>query len=330
MALGEADADLPGGLAAAVHALAGGDLQRQPLSAAQDVDHAGAATLAERGDLRRHLVGTFDTLAVHGHDQVARHQHALGSRVGQNLVHQRRLQPELPAQPGQLGHAAFIEAGRQLRQRQGAGPHLVQAVEDLDLGIVTIHRGGGQRHAGLAGGGHAAAIDLDHTVAGLQAGGLGHAGGAADGGRIILFPDHEHRPQQGDAQDQVGGRTGGDHRDALPHGLVVEGLAALGRVHLDLALVQHLHVAAQRNGGDREFSAGAVAARPQRLAEPDREAQHLDPATAGHPVVTELVECHQQAKADDHPPDGSDEITHGDQHCKGAYGAFRRGRWRLG
>ncbi|MCY1462600.1 hypothetical protein D9M71_803910 [compost metagenome] len=111
---------------------------------------------------------------------------------------------------------------------------------------------------------------------------------------------------------------------------MVEGQAAFGRVHLGLALVQHLHVAAERNGGDHKFGAIAVAPHPQRLAEADREAQYLYPAPARDPVVTELMEGHQQAKADDHPPDRADEFTHGGRRGKGAGRAFRRGRWRLG
>ena len=79
-----------------------------------------------------------------------------------------------------------------------------------------------------------------------------------------------------------------------------------------LALVEHLDVAAQRDRGDRVLGAVAAAAHPQRPAETDREAQHLDPEPARDPEVPELVEGHQHAEADDHPPHRSDEITHGE------------------
>src|SRR5690606_19560915 len=48
----------------------------------------------------------------------------------------------------------------------------------------------------------------------------------------------------------------------------------------------------------------------QRLAEADREAQHLHAAAARHPEVAELVEGDQHAQADDQPPDRAEEFAH--------------------
>src|SRR3546814_15756477 len=75
----------------------------------------------------------------------------------------------------------------------------------------------------------------------------------------------------------------------------------------------------------------AAAARPQRAAETDREAQHLDPVAARDPVVAELVEGHQQPEADDEPPQGSDEGAHAGGlmqacSCRRAHGVVKIGR----
>ena len=252
------------------------------------------------------LVGGSCGMAV-----VAALQVAAGGRVFGDRVDLRRLQLEPPAQAGLRRYRAFVESGRQGGQRQYPGTRGVQRVEHPYAGILAVHGGGGQGHAGLGPGRDRAAVDVDDAVAGLESGGGGHAGAAAEGGRVVLAADHEHRPQQGDAQQQVGGRSGGHDRDALPHALVVEGHGALAGRHFDLALVEHLHVATQGNGGDDEFGAVAVAAAPQRAAEADREAQHLHPAAPGDPVMAEFVEGHQHAEADDHPPHGTEEVSHG-------------------
>ena len=84
---------------------------------------------------------------------------------------------------------------------------------------------------------------------------------------------------------------------------------ALGR-DLAFALVEHLDVAAERNRRDHEIGAVAVAARPQRLAESDREPQHLDAAAARDDEMAELVEGDQHAQRDDQPPDGTEDLTH--------------------
>src|SRR5690606_8663603 len=99
-------------------------------------------------------------------------------------------------------------------------------------------------------------------------------------------------------------------RDALPDRLAVEGAAGFPFRDIGLALVEHLHVTAERDRGDHVLVAVAAAAQPQRLAEADREAQHAHAASARDPVVAELVEGHQHADADDHPPDRTEEAAH--------------------
>jgi hypothetical protein len=104
--------------------------------------------------------------------------------------------------------------------------------------------------------------------------------------------------------------AGGDDGETLADRLAGEGLVELGGGYVALALVEHLHVAAQRQGGDHVFGAVLAHPLPQRGAEADRKAQHLDPAAPRHPVVAELVEGHQHAEADDQPPHRTEEVTH--------------------
>ena len=113
-------------------------------------------------------------------------------------------------------------------------------------------------------------------------------------------------------ENQVEGRAGRGDRHALADRLAVVCLVEfLGR-DLAFALVEHLDVAAERNRGDGELGAVAVATHPQRLAEADRKAQHLDPAQPGHDEMAELVEGDQQAEGDDQPPDGTEKLVHPD------------------
>jgi hypothetical protein len=79
---------------------------------------------------------------------------------------------------------------------------------------------------------------------------------------------------------------------------------------LDLALVEHLDVAAERNRGDHELGAVTVDARPQGGAEADREFQHLDAAAPRDHEMAVFVEGDEQAEGDDQPPDGTEEFSH--------------------
>ena len=87
------------------------------------------------------------------------------------------------------------------------------------------------------------------------------------------------------------------------------------------ALVDHLHVAAERNGGNGPFGAvGAEAARPHDAPESDREPQHLDPAPARHPVVAKLVEYDEHAQHDEE----REQLGHGVHQA--ASGSFSHAR----
>src|SRR5690606_27351083 len=111
-------------------------------------------------------------------------------------------------------------------------------------------------------------------------------------------------------------------RDALADRLAVERLRDLVRRHVGFALVEHAHVTAQRQRRNDILGSVAALARPQRLAESDREAQHAHAAAAGDPVMAGFVEGHQQPEADDHPPDRTEETAHAS-----APAAMRRLAW---
>ncbi|KAG1323227.1 hypothetical protein G6F63_013078 [Rhizopus arrhizus] len=79
------------------------------------------------------------------------------------------------------------------------------------LHVAAVHRRRSQCHAGIAQRDHLAVIHPQHAVAAEQPGRGGDAADPADGRRIILLADHEHRPQQQDAQQQVGDAFLGQH-----------------------------------------------------------------------------------------------------------------------
>ena len=62
------------------------------------------------------------------------------------------------------------------------------------------------------------------------------------------------------AQQEIRRRPGRDDRNAPPHALPVEGAVRLVRRDRALALVEHLHVAAERQRGDHPLGLVAAAA----------------------------------------------------------------------
>ena len=71
------------------------------------------------------------------------------------------------------------------------------------------------------------------------------------------------------------------------------------------ALVEHAHVAAEGQRADDELGAvGPRLAAPEDAAEADREAQHLDAAGDGDPVVAVLVDDDEDAERQEESEDG--------------------------
>ena len=126
------------------------------------------------------------------------------------------------------------------------------------------------------------------------------ASGSASSGRCAGNAGHEGARKQQHGEQEVGERPGGDDRYPLPDALLVERAREIGGGDGALALVDHLHVAAERHRRDGPLGAvGAESARPHDAAEAHREPQHLHAAPAGDPVMAELVEDDEHAQHDE-------------------------------
>ena len=103
-------------------------------------------------------------------------------------------------------------------------------------------------------------------------------------GRTSSTPFTQNMPHSTQHGEQdVEGRTGQQHRDALPGRAARERARQLVRRHRSLALIEQLHVAAERNGGDHVLDpVGTADPLQQRLAEAHREAQYLEAEAPRH------------------------------------------------
>src|SRR5690606_2140500 len=127
-----------------------------------------------------------------------------------------------------------------------------------------------------------------------------------DTARLDRAGDRRHRgdanygdhPESDDGKQEVGDGASGDDGDALLDALAVECLTELLLGYRRFALVEHLHVAAQRDAGYGEFGAVTVAPAVQCRTETDGEAQHSDPATAGDPEMAVFMDGDQQPQCD--------------------------------
>ncbi len=171
---------------------------------------------------------------------------------------------------------------------------------------------------------HRLAIHREHRVARADAG----LGGGRCGRRLAQhrFQDrragHEQAPEQQDGEQEIGQGSGRDDGGAGAQGLAVEGLVeGLGR-HRGLALVQHLDVTAQGDGGQRPLGLVPVGAAGDDLAETHGKTQDLDAGQARHQVVAELVE-------DDEDGQGGQEGEQGGHAMRTAAAAMSsRAAWR--
>ena len=108
-------------------------------------------------------------------------------------------------------------------ERQRAHAHLVGRVQHFQLHVTPVHR---RAVSAMLASPRVATgrSSTRSTRSPLAAGAGGDAADTPDGGRVVLLADHEHRPQQQDAQQQVGDRAGSDNGEDL----VVEGLRRAG------------------------------------------------------------------------------------------------------
>src|SRR5262249_1729335 len=160
---------------------------------------------------------------------------------------------------------------------------------------------------------HRLAVDLEYRVAALQPGrrrGAARRRRADDGFRFLDAADENHRAER-DRKQEIRHRPRGQDRYPAPHVLAVERTMSLLGLDGSFALVEHLHVASERNRSDHPFGPVATAPeRPQALAEPDREAQHLDSERARDRKMTELVEHDEHAQRDQGRKEVVDEDVH--------------------
>jgi hypothetical protein len=148
---------------------------------------------------------------------------------------------------------------------------------------------------------HFLAIDAQDRVAGAEPRLLCNRifGDLADHRLDAIHADHVDRPVGQDGENEIEQRARDHDGHALPDALAIEGPVQLRRRHIALALVQHLHVAAERERPDGQLHAvRAHAARPQRFPEAHGETQHLDAQAPRHPEMAELMHRDQNTQGD--------------------------------
>jgi hypothetical protein len=226
---------------------------------------------------------------------------ALRRAAGHDLAEDGRQRGPVQAQADALHEVAFDVVAREPRQVERELRDAAALVDDLQRERLALQGGLQHAPAQFLPGRHWLAARLAHQVARVQAGrarerrrrrlgdhrpGLGQA-------------DHVERGIDGDGEEEIEYRPGGDDRQAPADALAVEGARLfLGR-HGRLALVEHLDVAAERHCGDDPFGAVAPAAPGgKRPAEAHREAQHLDVAQARGKVMAVFVHHDQHAEGD--------------------------------
>ncbi len=157
------------------------------------------------------------------------------------------------------------------------------------------------------------AVERDDLVAIVEA---GHGGGRSSrwrgqhGAQPVDAVDVERGVEE-DRQQQVRNRSRGNNDESLPDRLPIERarkIAFGNRLALSrFALVEKPNEAAQRNRRNRPLRLIAPeTAHEERLAEADREAQHLHAEQPAREIVSELVERDQDA-------DGHQECSNGRQ-----------------
>ena len=124
-------------------------------------------------------------------------------------------------------------------------------------------------------------------------------------------PADEERPVHEEGEEEIRHRPREHDDHARENALLVERALDLRGRDLALALVEHLHVAAE--GNRREHPLGlvpALAADDERLAESHREPEDLHAQQARSQVVAELVHHDEHADGDEEGDDGDEGVSH--------------------
>ena len=117
--------------------------------------------------------------------------------------------------------------------------------------------------------------------------------------RARLAP-HEGQPINQNGKQEIENRTGQHNGGTMTHRLPVEGDRQILRRDFAFALIDHLDVAAQRQGGQGEFRIGRrLLIAPDDLPETQGKSQHLDAEFPGHPEVTIFMHRDQNHQGDD-------------------------------
>ena len=109
-----------------------------------------------------------------------------------------------------------------------------------------------------------------------------------------------HRSQQSHCKHQICNRPGSHYGGTRAQRLIVERKVFFFWLDLAFTLIQHAHIATQRQHGNNVFGAGFLAGpAQQRLAKANGITQHFDTAGHSHAVVAPFMHCNQNAKRDD-------------------------------
>ena len=126
-----------------------------------------------------------------------------------------------------------------------------------------------------------------------------------------LHTQDENEPVGKHRKDEIGQRTRGHDGDPASHGLPVERPGKILHGDLPLPLVQHLDIPPERDRTDHILGRiRPFPPPPQRLAEPDGEAQHLDSQPACHPEMAELVHRHEDTDGNQKRKQRGQETVH--------------------
>src|SRR6266496_673947 len=289
-------------------------LRSQPnfnlLAAAHDAephDFAGPAP-----DRLYDIFPDLDLPAIDGNYAVSRAQSSrLGYAPRDDLADDRRDIGPVEPQP-QTREGIAVEAFEvETRQIQGAPGEPLLGVDHLEPRRLLFHRELQQPPAHLLPARHRLLIYFQDRFAPLKAARLRDGSGirGADNRLRLLHAAYEKRPVEHDGEQKIRRRARSDDRDAPPDALAVECPVHLFGRDRPFVLVEHFHVAAQRQRGDHPLGlVPAASDPPQRPAEADREAQYLHPEQARDQIVAELVKHDQHAQRDDESQDGDGEI----------------------
>jgi hypothetical protein len=283
-----------------------GNLQLVPVTLHQPdllLDMARCTELADQVAQLRAIVHRGGTHAQH---QVTLAQAgSFGGTACDHLVQHGRCPRPQQAQAleeGRIGLALHLAGQRQTQfgRRRAAG------LEHLQAHRLVVECGPGQHPAQVIDGPHLFPIlvtrgQAQHAVTALHA---GHLQQRARRRRCqpchgLLHAHPVDDSQQGNGKHQIGHGPGRHDGGTRTQRLGIERKVALLGRHLGFALVEHAHIATQRQRANDELRVGTLALPAQDgPAKAHGKAQHLHAAGHGDAVMPPLVHGNQHAQRD--------------------------------